>query len=233
MATPLNIVVVEDHDSLREATVDYLLESGYRVYGFDCAEALDEHLGRVISCGKVDILIIDLNLPGEDGISLTRRLRTALPHVGVIMMTARTAQLDRINGYESGADIYLTKPTAPEELDATIRSLARRLRQDAPPAHALQLHAAKLQLQGASASISLTGSECTLLACLIQAKDRRLEYWQLIEILGNDLDSYSKAALEVQVVRLRKKLLLAGAMEPSIKALRGQGYQLCVDVILV
>jgi len=233
MSTALNIVVVEDHDALRDATVEYLCDLGYHAYGVDSAEALDEHLGRALDYGNADIMIIDLNLPGEDGISLTRRLRTVLPLVGIIMMTARVAQADKISGYETGADIYLTKPAAQEKLAAAIKSLARRLRNDVPPAQAFQLHLSKLLLQGTAGAISLTRSDTVLLSGLAQANGRHLESWQLIEMLGNDLDTYSKAALEVGVVRLRKKLLMAGAPEPAIKALRGQGYQLCVEVVLV
>jgi DNA-binding response OmpR family regulator len=233
MCTAMNIVVVEDHDALRDATVEYLCDLGYRAYGVDCAEALDEHLGRVLDYGKADILVIDLNLPGEDGLSLTRRLRTVLPQIGIIMMTARVAQADEVIGYETGADIYLVKPAAQEKLAAAIKSLARRLRNDLPSAQALQLHVAKLQLQGTTGVSSLTKSDTILLAGLAQASGRRLESWQLIEMLGNDIETYSKTTLEVALGRLRKKLLLAGAVEPTIKALRGQGYQLCVDVVLV
>jgi DNA-binding response OmpR family regulator len=123
---PLNVVVVEDHDVLREVTLDALRVQGYHVQGVDCAEALGD------LPFQPDLYIVDLNLPGEDGISLSRRLRAAQPEVGIIMTTARNSIAAKVEGYASGADIYLTKPCSLEELLAAVRSLARRLTGQAP-----------------------------------------------------------------------------------------------------
>lgn len=119
----MNIIIVEDHDALREVTVSALQEMGHKVRGVACAEALNEKLRLCIP----HILILDLNLPGEDGISLANRVRQIHPEIGIIMVTARKELNDRIAGYESGADIYLTKPTSLEELAVAIQALSRRI----------------------------------------------------------------------------------------------------------
>lgn len=128
MDSGLNIIVVEDHDDLREMTVEALCAFGYQARGVACAEKLDEELKK----GHADVLVLDLNLPGEDGVSLSRRIRASQPGMGIIMVTVREQIQDRITGYGSGADLYLTKPTSIEELHAAIEALARRLTAHTP-----------------------------------------------------------------------------------------------------
>jgi DNA-binding response OmpR family regulator len=123
MDSGLNIIIVEDHDDLREITVEALCSLGHQAIGVACGEQLDQTLE---TC-KADVLVLDLNLPGEDGISLSRRIRASHPAIGIVMVTVREQIQDRIVGYGSGADLYLTKPTSIEELQAAIESLARRL----------------------------------------------------------------------------------------------------------
>jgi DNA-binding response OmpR family regulator len=120
----LNIVLVEDHDLLRTVTQSVLTDSGHKVLALSCSEEVDD----AISSMSPDLYILDLNLPGEDGLSLAKRIRQSHPRVGIIMTTARTDVADRLDGYESGADIYLPKPTDPSELLAAAVALARRLR---------------------------------------------------------------------------------------------------------
>ncbi|MEY4757381.1 MAG: hypothetical protein RJA34_2279 [Pseudomonadota bacterium] len=122
MVASLNILVVEDHDALREATVDTLRQQGHQVTGIDSAEALIGELAGV----RFDVYVIDLRLPGEDGISLTRRLRQDQPDAGIILATARVLPQDRAAGLASGADIYLAKPLLPEDLQAAVAELSRR-----------------------------------------------------------------------------------------------------------
>lgn len=224
MDTPLNILVVEDHDDLREATVAALRAMGYAAQGVDCAEAMDEVLGRF----RPDIVLLDLNLPGEDGLSIAQRLRAAEPGLGLIMVTARNRPQDVRKGYDSGADIYVTKPTSPDELDAAIQALLRRLRPATPVPTRLRLNRQTLCLTGPQGSAPVSDGDAQLLTALARARDQRLETWQLLELLGKSLDDPEKRALTVQIVRLRKKLEHAGAAEPTIKSIRGTGYQLCV-----
>lgn len=226
MDTLLNIIVVEDHDALREVTVEALRNKGHHVIGVDCAEAL----GDMANTTQVDLMVIDLNLPGEGGISLTRRIRQSQPNIGIIMVTARNQTAEKMEGYESGADIYLTKPTSLDELSAAIRALSRRIKHISQTTSSLKLDLDKLTLSGRMNEISLTSHEATLLAAFVRAPGQRLESWQLIELLGKGETSYSKKNLEVQIVRLRKKLVQVGSGEQPIKAIRQLGYQLCVQV---
>ena len=226
MDTRLNIIVVEDNNNLREAFVEALSAMQHRVIGVDCAEALDEILGTFTA----DVVVLDLNLPGEDGISVAKRLRGVYPQIGIVMVTARTQSRDVSVGYSCGADIYLTKPTTVDELGAALQALSRRVRPQPAAAELLVLKPATRQLLSATSVIDLTAIEAMLLAALAQARDFYRESWQLIELSGKESDETAKATREVQITRLRKKLTQAGAATPSIKVVRGAGYQLCVPV---
>lgn len=227
MDTALNIVVVEDHDALREVTVEALCNMRHNAVGVDCAEALADEIGTF----PIDLLVVDLNLPGEDGISLARRFRAVQPDVGIIMMTARNQVSEKLSGYESGADLYLTKPTSVEELGAAVQALARRMKRHEQAQSAFVLNLTGLFLQGPVGGVSLSAHEAAMLSALTRAPGHRLESWQLIELSGKEED-VSKRTLEVQIVRLRKKLMQAGAGDQPIKAVRGQGYQLCIKMIV-
>jgi DNA-binding response OmpR family regulator len=224
----LNIIVVEDNDDLRDATVEALQRLGHTVCGVDCAEALDDVVGTF----RAEVMVLDLNLPGEDGLSIARRMRAANPDIGIIMVTARNDVADIETGYRSGSDIYLTKPTSFEALGAALQALSRRMRPDIPNAAGLILNPVSRQLSGPVAKVDLSDRESSLLAAFAQTRERSLENWQLMELSGKPAGAVTKAALELQIVRLRKKLEHAGALAPTIKAIRGTGYQLCVALEL-
>lgn len=222
----LNILVVEDNEELREVTVDVLHRDGHHVHGVDCAESVPEHVGNI------DLILIDLNLPGENGFALARRVRAAQPQIGIIMVTARASPSDKQLGYLSGADIYIAKPISNEELCAAVASLGRRLNPSSVTSP-LQLSTSTLSLQGASERVVLGIQDVAMLVAFMRASEQRLENWQLIELLKKSDAQDPKAALELQVVRLRKKLQQAGAEPPTIQSIRGWGYQLCVSLNLV
>ena len=225
MPQRLNILVVEDNHDLRETTVQVLCDQGHKATGVACAEDLPE------PCAGFDLMLIDLNLPGEDGLTLAARMRRLYPGMGLIMVTARRLPEDRRRGYDTGADIYLSKPVSFEELTAAVAALGRRLRPEAGPAQ-MRLNRQALMLQGLSGQrVRLSPHEATLLGALSAARDQRLAQWELIEMLRKDSAVDPKGALELQIVRLRKKLQQAGALEPSVQAIRGWGYQLCVDIV--
>jgi len=229
MASALNIVVIEDHDLLRDATVDALQRAGHRVLGLVCAEDVEDCPQALTA----DVYVLDLNLPGEDGISLARRLRAAQPRVGIIMATARSQGNERAHGYSSGADIYLSKPVSPEELLAAVDSLARRLSPETAETSKLQLDLQKLTLSDSSLQIRLTHGEAQLLAALARAPERTLERFQVAEHLNIQIDrSQESASLEVRVSNLRKKLEQLGYTE-SIRAIRNLGYRLLTPIQIV
>lgn len=230
----LNIVIVEDNAALRESLVEVLSAEDHHVVAFESAEGFRTNC----SLGSVDVLLLDLNLPGEDGVSLARRMRADWPDLGIIMLTARSAPNDRSMGYESGADIYLTKPSSAPELTASIRALARRLNKDnRAPASVMQpvplsLNRKTMTLIGRGGAQALTASETALLEAFATAPENRLDLDSILR-LGPASAPVSKAALGVKIVRLRKKLTAAGAEGQSLNVVRNWGYQLSVPLTLI
>ncbi len=226
-SSPIKLLVVEDHQALLEVTVETLAAQGYEVIGLPSAEAIDELPPHFVA----DIAILDLNLPGEDGLSLAQRLRQIQPRIGIIMLTARRALEQKLAGYEHGADLYLTKPIAAEELCATVQALAQRLRRSTaaqPLTFTLDIAAALLKTpQG---DLALRSSEAALLHALALAPDNTLTTWQALEMLSKPIDDQGKAQLEVVVSRLRGKLVAQGAPALPIRALRGKGYRLAMPL---
>jgi DNA-binding response OmpR family regulator len=221
MDAGLKILIVEDNEELRQTIAEVLDGEGHRVTAVDCAEAVSAQ------SGAVDLMLIDLNLPGEDGLSLARRMRAAQPDLGIIMMTARSLPYEIKLGYESGADIYLPKPFTLEELTAAIASLSRR-RDPAADAEGIRLDPVRLVLHdGSGKQVPLSLGESSLLLAFARAGEQRLENRQLIELLNPDEARDPLAALELRIVQLRWILQLAGADSPSILSIRGWGYQLC------
>ena len=225
----LKILLIEDNDELREATLAFLQNQGHYVRGVPMAEEINDVTGGFVP----DVYVIDLNLPDEDGLSLTRRLRASHPNVGIVITTARTQIGDKVVGYESGADLYLTKPVHPQELTAGVAALGKRLRSSSRRNDALNVQLSRLQLTGPDGMVDLTASDVQILCALARAPGQSLERWQLAEIIasGND-NAPSAATMEMRIARLRKKLASAGAPQPSIKALHKVGYTLCYPVVL-
>ena len=225
----LKILLIEDNDELREATLAFLQNQGHYVRGVPMAEEIDDVTGGFVP----DVYVIDLNLPDEDGLSLTRRLRASHPNVGIVITTARTQIGDKVIGYKSGADLYLTKPVHPQELMAGISALGKRLRTASAQKDALVLHLSRLHLVGPDGMVDLTASDVQILCALARAPGQCLERWQLAEIIGAGTENMPTAAtMEMRIARLRKKLANAGAAQPSIKALHKVGYTLCCPVVL-
>lgn len=227
--TALKILVVEDNDELRELTLEFLQAQGHYVRGVALAEEVLE-----VSSGFVpNVYVIDLNLPDEDGLNLVRRLRSVQPHAGVVITTARTQIGDRVEGYESGADLYMPKPVSPLELLAGIHAVAKKFGvAKTLEDHSLRFDQIKVTISGPTGLAALTGAEAEVLVALARAPDFRLERWRLAEIIGIGSDTNSLATLEMRVTRLRKKLATAGAHAPYIRALHKQGYALCNPVYI-
>jgi DNA-binding response OmpR family regulator len=226
-AISLNILVVEDNDSLRQATVDFLCEHGHLVTGVVCAEDVDDTpLGSV-----PDLYLIDVNLPGENGFSLAQRLRQAQPSAGIVLITARGQLQDRLQGYQIGADNYLIKPVEQAEMLACIKNLALRLK---PPVRDsdLLLDGTSLCLRGPKGHVQVTQGEYLLLASLCRAAGNKLERWQAMQLIDPTDKGLVGANLEMRISVLRKKLTACGAPEDAIRTLRGYGYALSCAILL-
>ncbi len=220
--SPPAVIFVEDNERLREEMVNYLGDEGFLTRGVDSGEALN----RALQDHPADILILDLNMSGEDGISITRRIRQTLPAVGIIILSGRMRSNERLEGYASGADVYLTKPTRPEVLVAVIRNLFVRISRVVQGSQWTLDVAALVLSSPEGAAITLTPSEARLLKELALAGrylDQEALASRLAKTTGGD-----GANIEVLISRLRSKLRPHIGSAPSIANHRNQGYQLCL-----
>ena len=226
----ISLIVVEDDTNLREALVDALGLQGYYVKAFESAEDLSDF--SVLS--EVDVVMLDINLPGESGLCLAQRIRQNWAHIGIIMLSARKQSLERTEGFRSGADIYLTKPASTEEIHRAIHSLVRRIKYSSDPKNPnyLVLRVTELILQHSGQSVALTRNEAELLAAFSRVAENTLENWQIAELLQYDLDHLEKSVIELQISRLRKKFEHLGMTGQVLRAIRNVGYQLCEEVKL-
>lgn len=233
--SPLVVALVEDDELLREEIEIHLKHNNFLVHGVNCASGLDDLSART----AIDLFIIDLNLPGEDGLSLCRRVRRSLPGAGIVILTAKVALHDRLSGYsDGGADAYLTKPVSPDELVLVLRSLGRRIKPiNSANEWTLSLKERILQGPEPGQKLRLTNREKTLLVALIQANEHTLNSDLLCDLYSDSIseETITKHALEVLVARLRKKLkaVQSAEAEPAIKSVWGVGYQLCLQINLM
>ncbi|MDH4393604.1 MAG: response regulator transcription factor [Aquabacterium sp.] len=223
-AAPTKVVVVEDNETLCAELVHFLTAAGIQALGLGDGLALTAHMAH----DQPDVLILDLNLPFEDGIQIARRVRQAFPEVRIAMLTGRARGIDRTEGYEAGADVYLTKPTRPAELLAVVRNLHQRRSSAQAAVLRWTLDVTRRCLVSSQGhSLRLTEGETNLLQALALAGGG-LDHEQLLGALGADAADArpGKARLEVLVSRLRSKLRGLGPDGLAIHALRGHGYQL-------
>ena len=218
------ILVVDDDPGIREVLCDYLGQHGYQARGAASAAEMD----RALAEGPTDLIVLDLMMPGEDGLSVVRRLSGTPP---VVMLSAMGEDTDRIVGLELGADDYLAKPCNPRELLARIRAVLRRPREDGAPAGAaLMFDGWRLDLvrrelsQPGGEIVTLSAGEFGLLRAFAERPGRVLTRDQLLEAArGADADVFDRA-MDVQISRLRKKLD-DGSGRELISTIRGEGYR--------
>ena len=224
-----SVILVEDNISLREALEHHLVDAGFLIRGVGDGQELNQ----VLAISKPDVIVLDLNLPQEDGISIAKRVRLAYPSMGIVMLTARVRSIDRHEGYDSGADVYLTKPVNPSELTTVLQNLCRRMSPQVDN-QVWSLHLAALQLVSpAKEVIKLTVSEAKLVQELALSGDL-LSMSRLIEVFGDiDLpEPTNKLRIEQVVSRVRRKMDVLLGGQPSIKAVTRLGYKLFVPVVI-
>ncbi len=239
-AAAAHVLAVDDDPSVRQMIVDYLGDNEMRV----TAVASGREIADVMARETIDLLVLDLRLPGEDGMQIARRLReeSGLP---IIMLTGLKDEADRVMGLELGADDYLTKPFSPRELLARIRALLRRARAQETVADGLQkirayrfagweLNVRLRRLMTASGDIVvLTNTEFNLLAAFLAAPSRVLSRDQLLGRSRLHNDEVYDRSIDVQVGRLRKKIQPDDTQPPLIKTERGAGYVFTAAVEVV
>lgn len=226
--TSPRILVVDDDPDLRDLLRTYLGANG-----FDVQTAGDGVAMRAaLDTGLPDVIVLDLMLPGEDGLSLTRSLRTR-SSVPILMLSARGEEMDRVIGLEVGADDYLAKPFGPRELLARLRALLRR-RQTTTPEIATpegyphfgpySLDSTGRRLLREGLEVQLTSAEFDLLAAFVAHPNRVLSRDMLVDLLrGYDRDPFDRS-IDNRVTRLRRKIEIEAAAPAYIRTVRGEGY---------
>lgn len=217
----LPVAVLEDNPGLLEDLLYSLHQHGCDTRGFSHGAGLD----AAIALGELfKVLVLDLGLPGEDGMSIARRLRSSQPDLGIVMLTARTTVNDRIAGFDAGADVYMTKPVDLHELAAAVLAIGRRVGRIAKPhptETAWDLDSDALELRRPDGErIRLTPSEAQILHAFAARRDRKLSRLALISAIGRNPHSFNEHTLEVMVSRLRSKL----GPEAPLRAMRNKGY---------
>jgi DNA-binding response OmpR family regulator len=226
------ILVVDDDRELRELLENYLTEQGYGVSSVENAPAMD----RFLASHQPDLVILDLMLPGEDGLSIAKRLRTGHGDVPILMLSARGDEVDRIVGLEVGADDYLPKPFNPRELLARIRAILRRQSGNPPVAGRaggqrehrfgpFSLDIASQELRRGEELIPLTSGEFALLKIFVEHPRRVLNRDTLVDMLkGYERSPYDRS-IDVRVTRLRRKIEDDPTAPIYIRTVWGEGYR--------
>jgi two-component system phosphate regulon response regulator OmpR len=228
------LLVVDDEPELRALLQSYLSKEGYQVEAVEDGAAAERHLAE----HDVDLVILDLMLPGEDGLSIGRRLRQKR-NLPIIILSARGEELDRIVGLEMGADDYLTKPFNPRELLARIRSVLRRCTESGQTgpdntSHIFEfgpftLDVQKHKLSKHQQNISLTTGEFTLLRIFLENSNRVLGRDTLLEMTrGFDHTPFDRS-IDVCVARLRRKIEPNPSDPVYLRTIWGTGYIFSVE----
>jgi two-component system, OmpR family, response regulator len=230
-----HILFVEDDADIRSLVADFLTQNGYRMSVAREGRELD----RTLELSRIDLLILDIMLPKEDGLSLCRRIR-ATSDIPIIMLTARGSEIDRVVGLEMGADDYLTKPFSTHELLARIRALLRRANlARAPREHrpaSLSFSGWKLdlgtrRLQSADgAAVPLTGGEFELLVAFCEHPRRILTREQLLDLTRGRAAALFDRSIDIQVSRLRRKIEENPKDPVLIQTVRSGGYIFAAEV---
>ncbi|RTR28941.1 two-component system response regulator OmpR [Shewanella atlantica] len=229
------ILVVDDDMRLRALLERYLMEQGYQVRSAANAEQMD----RLLERENFHLLVLDLMLPGEDGLSICRRLRQAGNPIPIVMLTAKGDEVDRIIGLELGADDYLPKPFNPRELLARIKAVMRRQSQDVPGAPTQQeeeitfgefaLNLATREMYHGEEAISLTSGEFAVLKVLVSHPREPLSRDKLMNLArGRDYSALERS-IDVQVSRLRRLIEKDPANPRYIQTVWGLGYVFVPD----
>jgi two-component system OmpR family response regulator len=236
MENSAHILIVDDDRDISSLLAEYLEKNGYQASTAGDGKAMWKALDEV----RIDLIVLDLNLPGDDGLTLCRNLR-ARSNIPVIMLTARGEPVDRILGLEMGADDYLPKPFEPRELFARIRSVLRRtqaLPGGATAAEPQQVHfagwtmdfTARHLINPDGIVVALSGAEFRLLRIFVDHANRVLSRDQLLNLTqGRDADPFDRS-IDLQISRLRQKLGEDARSPQIIKTVRNEGYVLATLV---
>ncbi|RRJ97992.1 response regulator [Opitutaceae bacterium TAV4] len=231
MESSPHIAVVDDHRDIRELVGRYLEQHGYRVSAAESAAAFR----RLLERSAPDLLVLDIMMPGEDGLALCRDIRASSPHLPVIFLTAMAEDTDRIVGLEMGGDDYLVKPFNPRELLARIRAVLRRTQ--ALPAQRAALQAERVRFGdwvldvnrrevtgGDGVAVPLSTAEFRLLCVLLERPGMVLSRDQLLDLTAGRAASVWDRSIDSQISRLRRKVERDPKSPELIRTHWGDGY---------
>jgi two-component system phosphate regulon response regulator OmpR len=232
MTTSGSVLIVDDDASVRAMIAEYLGENGYEIGQAESGEAMRAALARKVP----DVVLLDVRLGREDGLSLARYLRERYEGLGIIMVTAAGDVIDRVIGLEVGADDYIAKPFDPRELRARLRSVARRVQSRAGQSAATKSDptvaigrcrldlAAHRMFDADGKEIALTSMEFDLLKMFIEHPNRALSRDQLLNSTRNrDWQPFDRS-IDIRVARLRRKIEQDPEAPQLIKTVRNTGY---------
>jgi two-component system OmpR family response regulator len=235
MQASAHILVVDDHREIRDLVSRALAKDGFRV----SAAADGRAMRKVLADGRIDLILLDLMLPGEDGLSLCRALRTE-SNIPIIMLTAKGDEVDRVVGLEMGADDYLAKPFGSRELIARIKAVLRRSRDktektaDRPKRYRFDRWrldtGARELLREDGVTVPLSTGEFDLLLALVERPQRVLNRDQLLDLARGRSANALDRSIDTQISRLRKKLERDPGAPKIIKTVWGGGYMFTPDV---
>ena len=236
---PIRVLVVDDDPQIRSMLRRYLEDNGYLV---DTAEG-GSAMSRVLDRKNTDLIVLDVMMPGEDGISLCRRVRS-VSAIPIILLTAVSNETDRIIGLEVGADDYLAKPFNPRELLARMRAVLRRSTGSlSPPVPEIlqvgifenwRIDIRKRTLANAEGKlVELTSNEFDLLCVFVQKPQTLLSRDRLLELIHGKHSNQLYRSIDVQISRLRRKIELDPDAPQLIKTMRSEGYMFAAPVTAV
>ena len=228
-----HLLIVDDDERIRSLLQQFLVQSDYLV-----STAEDAKQARtLLSAIEFDLIILDVMMPGQDGISFTAELRTLQNNTPILLLTARGETEDRIKGLEAGADDYLPKPFEPKEILLRINAILRRmpdLKEDQMMPKTLSLghlkyDVARNELWEGENQIRLTTTESQLMKIFTSALGEPISRVDLVTSLGRDVSSAQDRAIDVQITRLRRKIEVNPGQPRYLQTVRGAGYMLLFD----
>jgi len=219
------VILLDDEADIRDEFASYLQSIGHEVQTVGSLKQFAD----LFLTHKPDIAIVDRSLPDGDGLTLVQQLREQGVRCGVIMFTAKDSTQDRIDGFKSGVDHYLTKPVRLQELGAVVESLTWRLQ--ATASWRLILASWELRAPGGTA-IRLTAQESAFLQVLVENAGQTVNRKKVVQSLGKNFTDYDPRNLDVLVLRLRKKVALATSALFPVKTVHGAGYVIEKDCVI-
>ncbi len=227
-----HLLIVDDDERIRELLRKFLMRNGFLV-----SAARDAvHARKILAGLEFDLIVLDVMMPGEDGVALTAALRETIA-TPILLLTAKSETEDRIKGLEAGADDYLAKPFEPKELLLRINAILRRMPVSEPEAIAPKvLHMGQVrfdiersELKNADTSVRLTATEVQLMRIFAEHLRQPVSRAKLVEELGRDKGQAQERAVDVQITRLRRKIEADPKQPRYLQTVRGEGYMLAPD----